>query len=241
MSWGALISGGLSLAGSLGSAWMQSQGQQAANETNLAIAAANRAFQEESYRHRYQWQVEDLRKAGLNPILAARQGAGPALPGSVIPVQNVYGGIDLGVGDAVNSGVSAFKAETERKKTDVEVEKIGQEVGKVVAEIANIRAATNLSVQQRENAEAELKRIFADTVIKNGQGVLASEQIKLVQSEVAINKWIAELEKARARLAQTELPRAIADEEIYNTAFGEVLKWIDRVRSSVFGGGRPRF
>lgn len=29
-----------------------------------------------NYKHRYQWQVTDMMKAGLNPILAATQGAG---------------------------------------------------------------------------------------------------------------------------------------------------------------------
>lgn len=32
-------------------------------------------FSEKSYKHRYQWQVEDLKKAGLNPMLAYSQGA----------------------------------------------------------------------------------------------------------------------------------------------------------------------
>lgn len=32
-------------------------------------------FAERSYKHRYQWQVKDLQKAGLNPMLAVSQGA----------------------------------------------------------------------------------------------------------------------------------------------------------------------
>ena len=37
-----------------------------------------RAFERavKAYRHRYQWTMEDMRKAGLNPILAARGGIG---------------------------------------------------------------------------------------------------------------------------------------------------------------------
>lgn len=35
-------------------------------------------FAERAYKHRYQWQVKDLQKAGLNPMLAVQQGAGNA-------------------------------------------------------------------------------------------------------------------------------------------------------------------
>lgn len=39
--------------------------------------AAHKSWQRQKtmYRHRYQWQVEDMRKAGLNPMLSVMQGA----------------------------------------------------------------------------------------------------------------------------------------------------------------------
>lgn len=54
--WGAV--GGLA-----GSLWSSSQ--------NQASAQASMAFQREVLQNRNQWAVEDLKKAGLNPILAA--------------------------------------------------------------------------------------------------------------------------------------------------------------------------
>lgn len=56
MPWGAL-------AGLAGSLWSSSQ--------NQASAQASMAFQREVLQNRNQWAVEDLKKAGLNPILAA--------------------------------------------------------------------------------------------------------------------------------------------------------------------------
>lgn len=39
-------------------------------------AKKNRKFQKKMYRHRYQYTVKDMRKAGINPILAAGSGLG---------------------------------------------------------------------------------------------------------------------------------------------------------------------
>lgn len=52
-----------------------------------AEAQRQRDFARKMYKHRYQYQMEDMRKAGLNPILSYRQGApgGPAGVAASIP------------------------------------------------------------------------------------------------------------------------------------------------------------
>jgi len=56
---------------------------------------------ERAYKHRYQWQVKDLEKAGLNPMLAVSQGA-PNVPQGNFP----------DMGQAASRGVEAFSAKT---------------------------------------------------------------------------------------------------------------------------------
>ena len=56
---------------SLGAGFLSSSGQSAANAQNLAIAREQMAFQERMYKNRHTYEVEDLRRAGLNPILSA--------------------------------------------------------------------------------------------------------------------------------------------------------------------------
>lgn len=46
------------------------------NKASAEEAARNRRFQRRMYKHRYQYTVEDMRKAGLNPALAYQQGGG---------------------------------------------------------------------------------------------------------------------------------------------------------------------
>lgn len=54
-------------------------GQRSANEANLQIARDQMAFQERMSNTAHQREVEDLRKAGLNPLLSAG-GSGASTP-----------------------------------------------------------------------------------------------------------------------------------------------------------------
>jgi len=50
------------------------------------IASQNRKFQERMTRHRYQYQMEDMRKAGLNPMLAAGASPPASPPGAMAQI-----------------------------------------------------------------------------------------------------------------------------------------------------------
>lgn len=78
-------------------------------------AARNRDFQERMRNTSHQAEVEDLKKAGLNPILSATGGSGAA-----VPAGNVAPGIDTDIGTkAVSSALGALQQqnlEAERNK-----------------------------------------------------------------------------------------------------------------------------
>lgn len=78
-------------------------------QAHLSLTMQKRAFKQQNrfYEQRYQRTMKDMRLAGLNPILAYRQGAGagaPAAGGGGI------GGTPQGVGRAVTSSLK-FKTE----------------------------------------------------------------------------------------------------------------------------------
>jgi hypothetical protein len=67
---GSLISGGLSLLG-----------QRSANKANSAQAARSMDFQREMAKNAHQYEVADLKKAGLNPLLSGTGGKGASASG----------------------------------------------------------------------------------------------------------------------------------------------------------------
>lgn len=86
---GMIIGGGLNMAGGIAGAIASSH-----------QAKLQRRFQERMYRHRYRYQMQDMRKAGLNPILAFRNSPPGAPSGASAKIPNV-------AADAVNSALSA--------------------------------------------------------------------------------------------------------------------------------------
>lgn len=88
MVWPAIISAGAGLLGAHLTNRSNESSVAAANAANSAEAAANRAFQERMMDTRYQKTVDDLRKAGLNPMLALSQN--PPLPGGAQATHQAY-------------------------------------------------------------------------------------------------------------------------------------------------------
>lgn len=101
------------LSDTLGSVAGSVLGSAVQNHYNSANAAQANAWNVENYKHRYQWAVEDMRAAGLNPILAATNGIGGSISGASAASVGMSD-----IGSTMNSARSASAAERQAKNVE---------------------------------------------------------------------------------------------------------------------------
>lgn len=128
------------LSNTLGSVAGSLLGSAVQNRYNSANAAQANAWNVENYKHRYQWAVEDMRNAGLNPILAATNGIGGSISGASAASVGMSD-----IGSTMNSAKAASAAERQAK--NAENLSVSQ-IEKNVAEADSVRQSTHGTVLQ---------------------------------------------------------------------------------------------
>ena len=150
-----------------------------------------------NYQHRYQWAMDDMQKAGLNPILAATQGIG----GSVNGASALASSYNLGEG--VTAGMSAQAAGNSAKAAQHQAntaEKVGEGTVRELDSRANLNAASAANLQAETVGRNLANKLAKDSYNTNlslykqnllnaqKQGLLIDEQTKnaLYQRDVVM-------------------------------------------------------
>jgi len=123
------------LSNTLGSVAGSIFGSAVQNHYNSSNAAQANAWNVENYKQRYQWAVEDMRKAGLNPILAATNGIGGSIAGASAASVGMSD-----IGSTMNSARAASAAERQAKNAE---HLAVSQIEKNVAEADSTRQATH--------------------------------------------------------------------------------------------------
>lgn len=138
------LAGGL-LGGALNSAY-----QRSAMDKQVEAQKALWSYQQQNA---HQFEVEDLRNAGLNPILSATNSQIASMPSVSTPTSAPYQGLVNGLGNAITSGL---KLDLEKKRLDVELAKAKAETELIKNQTVESAWRSNVSAKQIETMDREL-------------------------------------------------------------------------------------
>ena len=185
--------------------------------TAANLYSANRANQQNvhNYQNRHQWEVEDLKKAGLNPVLSAN--AGGSVAGA--PMANIP---DLGktandsrqtdIGDKVGNSTIKTNAAVAAEKYSASA--LNERQGDLVK--SNIERNEILNGVDAQNSAANVNYLNSQAGYLSGK--LANESaLTGSQIEYYANLGAAALETARARTSE------VGSANEYRTKQGDYL------------------
>lgn len=120
-------------------------GAHRAGQDAKAATEAQIAWERERAKNAHQWEIEDLKKAGINPIITA--GGSGAVTGGIsapMPDRSGYTGAGTAIIDAINSAYGAAK-------TNAEIGKAGAETANISQDTKNKITANELLQKQAIN------------------------------------------------------------------------------------------
>jgi len=199
---------------------------------------------ERNYKHRYQWQMQDMRKAGLNPMLAF-QHAAPNVPQPTFP--NV-GEAAAEAGTKAGSVTSAAKLQRAQETNlafDSNLKNSQAAAADASARAADANAAAVTQDTQIKaatlpysaaNASAQYRQLDALARQANNTADRIAEEVLIKKQERVQNEDLmplaVEYQRYMVEAAKLGIPEKQADADFWKTV-GQGGKWAGKIKDMV--------
>ena len=177
----------LSTAGSVLGGLASTQDQQ--DFATNSAATAN-AYTKEQLQNRHQWEVADLRKAGLNPILSALKGA-PSIGGSAQAVSNASMAENTAALTNSSAAANQQKLNTQKLEAEIDLLKSNAEASKSQAVASQTQGVKNIS-------DSNLSRGELEKILATLPAIKSSARNQKTEQDTWINRVIRPRTKAIA-------------------------------------------
>ena len=129
-------------------------------------------------QHQYQWTMQDMQKAGLNPVLAASNGSNSV---GAVGAGSASGG--AAQGDILGGITSALQLALQNKQTDSNVE-----LQKSQAELNNAKKAESLETTKNitPQASAAVKKLNSEAAVNSAETTKKASEIENVKMDTAL-------------------------------------------------------
>lgn len=168
-----------------------------ANRAQVASAREQMRFQERMSSTAYQRAMQDMREAGLNPMLAAKVGAASSPAGAMPAIRNV-------LGEAVGRMSSAAQAASTPSQVKLTEEQaiVAKNTGeKIAQETINARTQGEVIAQTARLLKAQIDQVGAQTALSRENIKLIAQQIRKAKAEVIMINIDAQTVKKLDELA----------------------------------------
>lgn len=164
----------------IGAALIGGAGQLLANEQTAASADRQMQFQERLSSTAYQRAMQDMREAGLNPILAAKVGGASSPAGAM----SQYGNVGAAATQAYSQASAGRLAQEQAKKPDIEIAKMQEEMSNLRTDRVRIGWLVNKIYYEANNARITGQLLGYEANRAKELWNIATEELKLIKGDV---------------------------------------------------------